>query len=153
MTVLLGLGVFFLGAGFFGRSVAQARQGAWAGPRTSGMRQRAGQGGGSGAGHRPVRQEIKLLREKARLDNWLKHQEHERKNGTQASAGTPAAVTGPVLPPLQRARAAAQARFTRPPASSNGASPAAPAAPARAAGAPTQAPSRPAPSPGGNTPV
>lgn len=97
MSVLLGISLLLFGGAFFVRSTAKARSGgAWAGPRSKGMQQRRQATGGQPM--RPLRQELKLLREKTRMTDWLEQQRHGRKNGTRAagavtSAGSGATVT------------------------------------------------------------
>jgi hypothetical protein len=133
---LIGLGVLFFGAGFLIRSGTTARNAAWTGPRTDGMRRRARS---PAAGQRPVRHEIRLARVNAQLADWLKERDHARRNGG-GSAGRPPAVTT-----RGRARAAATATLRRlgqpRPASGNGngSAPAAsqPPPPARPAPAPS----------------
>src|SRR5262249_45053684 len=140
MSAFLGAVILLAGGFAFGRTWARVKGGAWAGPRTSGMRQRA-------ARPRAVRQERRLAWDKARAVNWLEAQRHDRKNA-MARGGPPAAMA-PVTP-LQRARDKAQARFGRAPADATGGG-GGEAAPVRPAAAPGQPP--PAPTDGRTTTV
>jgi hypothetical protein len=143
MGALLGACLLLFGGFAFGRTAGRARQNAWAGPRTTGMRQRTA----PGSGQRTVRQEVRLLREKAHLDNWLEHQRHHRKNGTAATPGTVAAATVPGGKPVTPLRAAAQ-RLT---ARRGGVTVIPPAAQSRPAPPPQAPPAPPNGSPGRNT--
>jgi hypothetical protein len=137
------LAVVLFGGGFLARSVAAARNSAWAGPRTAGMRHRAGVTRGGGAsGPRPVRHEARLRRLDAELKDWLAGRDHARKNGSgSASPARPPAAPG-------RARAAATATVKRLGQSRLAAASSGTAAPPAARTA--SAPARPAPAPSPN---
>jgi len=124
MSAFLGALILLAGGFAFGRTYARAKGGAWAGPRTAGMRQRA-------ARPRAVRQERRLAWDKARAVNWLEAQRHDRKHAA-AGGGTPAAMA--TVTPLQRARE----RFARGPADApgDGGGEPAPVRPAAAPGPP-----------------
>jgi hypothetical protein len=110
MGTLAGLIVLFFGGGYLIRSVSSVRNSAWAGPRTAGMRRRAGVTRGGGvSGPRPVRHEARLRRLDAELKDWLAGRDHARKNG---SGTAPAATARPPAAP-GRARAAATAAGSR----------------------------------------
>jgi hypothetical protein len=110
MGTLAGLIVLFFGGGYLIRSVSSARNSAWAGPRTAGMRHRAGVTRGGGAsGQRPVRHEARLRRLDAELKDWLAGRDHARKNGN--GTAPPSAARPPAAP--GRARAAATATVKR----------------------------------------
>jgi hypothetical protein len=86
LSVLIGVAVLFLGAGFFTRQAAGLRDHAWSGPRTKGQRQRGAQA------QRPLRHEVRLIRENARWANWLEQQRHDRKNPPPPRERRPAAL-------------------------------------------------------------
>ena len=127
MQALLGALILLAGGFAFGRTWSRVRAGAWAGPRTTGMRQRA-------ARQRTVRQERRIAWDKASAVNWLEAQRHDRKNAT-ARKGTPAAMA--TVTPLQRARDKARERFRGPAdAPGDGGGEPAPVRPAAAPGPP-----------------
>lgn len=145
------LAVLLFGGGFLVRSVSAARSSAWAGPRTTGMRQRAPARTGP-AGQRPVRHEMRLRRLDAQLKNWLAGEDHARKNG--GGSGPPARP--PAAP--GRARAAATATVKRlgqlKPNGNGGGNGSGPGTGPRpgspAAARPASSPARPAPAPSPN---
>jgi hypothetical protein len=92
MATVIGLLVLFFGGAVIGRSVTQARSQPWAGPRSAGMRQRAGSRAVTAA-QRPVRQEARLLRLNAQLADWREERSHARKNG----GGPPVPARPPAL--------------------------------------------------------
>lgn len=112
MGTVIGIIALIVVGPYLVRQVSQARSGAWAGPRTAGMKSRAVSGrqaAARSAGTRPSgalgraveahvkgKADVARLVQKAHMANWLEAQRHARKTGTAASGEvTPAP---PVMP-------------------------------------------------------